>query len=49
MTLTAPTRPTTAKVVDRELRRDLDAYLAPYGTLDGRASSPTTTRIPWTS
>jgi amidase len=29
--MTAPNRPTTAKVVDRELRRDLDAYLAPYG------------------
>jgi amidase len=31
VTMTAPTRPATAKVVDRELRRDLDAYLAPYG------------------
>jgi amidase len=31
VTMTAPARPTTAKVVDRELRRDLDAYLAPYG------------------
>ena len=29
--LTAPNRPTTPKVVDRELKRDLDAYLAPYG------------------
>ena len=29
--LTAPNRPTTAKVVDREFKRDLDAYLAPYG------------------
>ena len=31
VTLTAPNRPTTAKVVDREFKRDLDAYLAPYG------------------
>src|SRR3954447_22841913 len=31
VTMTAPARPSTAKVVDRELRRDLDAYLAPYG------------------
>ncbi len=29
--LTAPNRPGTAKVVDRELKRDLDAYLAPHG------------------
>ena len=29
--LTAPNRPTTAKIVDREFKRDLDAYLAPYG------------------
>ncbi|WP_169542175.1 amidase family protein [Solirubrobacter soli] len=29
--LTAPSRPTTAKIVDREFKRDLDAYLAPYG------------------
>ena len=34
--LTAPNRPTTAKIVDREFKRDLDAYLAPYGTLDRR-------------
>ena len=27
VTLTAPNRPTTAKVVDREFKRDLDAYL----------------------
>ncbi len=31
VTLTAPNRPTTPKVVDREFKRDLDAYLAPYG------------------
>ena len=29
--LTAPNRPSTAKIVDREFKRDLDAYLAPYG------------------
>ncbi len=29
--LTAPNRPTTAKIVDREFKRDLDAYLAPHG------------------
>ncbi len=29
--LTAPNRPATAKIVDREFKRDLDAYLAPYG------------------
>jgi amidase len=29
--LTAPNRPTTAKIVDREFKRDLNAYLAPYG------------------
>ena len=34
--LTAPNRPTTAKIVDREFKRDLDAYLAPHGrTLAG--------------
>ena len=31
MPLTAPNRPTTAKIVDREFKRDLDAYLAPHG------------------
>src|SRR5262249_21373558 len=30
-TLTAPSRPSTPKVGDREVRRDRDAYLAPYG------------------
>src|SRR5262249_14363505 len=30
-TLTAPTRPNTAKVVDTEFRSDLDGYLQPYG------------------
>ena len=34
--MTAPNRPTTAKVVDRELKRDLDAYLAPHGRSHGR-------------
>ena len=29
--LTAPNKPTTAKIVDTEFKRDLDAYLAPYG------------------
>jgi hypothetical protein len=29
--LTAPSRPATPKVVDREFKRDLDAYLAPHG------------------
>ena len=31
VTLTAPARPTTPKIVDTELRSDLDAYLKPYG------------------
>src|SRR5262249_52798090 len=31
VTLTAPNKPTTAKIVDTEFKRDLDAYLAPYG------------------
>ena len=34
--LTAPNRPTTAKIVDREFKRDLDAYLAPYGKSTAR-------------
>jgi amidase len=29
--MTAPNRPNVAKIVDRELKRDLDAYLAPHG------------------
>ena len=29
--MTAPNRPNTAKIVDREFKRDLDAYLAPHG------------------
>jgi amidase len=34
--MTAPTRPSVAKIVDREFKRDLDAYLAPHGrTLAG--------------
>ncbi len=32
VTLTAPARPSTAKIVDQEFKRDLNAYLAPYGT-----------------